>query len=85
MTTTNKDFKVKNGIAVTGGGTFGGSVAVGTPTDPSHAVTKEYVDNLISSLGSLAIDAGNVEGDSFISGGGPATTVWDATLDGGTV
>jgi hypothetical protein len=46
MTTTAKDFKVKHGIQVTGGGSFGGSVVVGTPTENSHAVTKEYVDAL---------------------------------------
>jgi hypothetical protein len=46
MTTTAKDFRVKHGIQVTGGGSFGGAVAVGTPTHSSHAVTKEYVDAL---------------------------------------
>ena len=46
MTTTAKDFKVKHGIQVTGGGSFGGSVVVGTPTQANHAVTKEYVDAL---------------------------------------
>ena len=46
MTTTIKDFKVKSGIQVTNGGSFGGSVVVGTPTQANHAVTKEYVDAL---------------------------------------
>lgn len=46
MTTTLKDFKVKSGIQVTNGGSFGGSVVVGTPTESNHAVTKEYVDAL---------------------------------------
>ena len=46
MTTTLKDFKVKSGIQVTNGGSFGGSVVVGTPTQANHAVTKEYVDAL---------------------------------------
>lgn len=46
MTTNNKDFKVKNGIVVTGGGAFGGAVSVGTPTDPSHAITLGYLDGL---------------------------------------
>lgn len=46
MTTTVKDFKVKSGIQVTNGGSFGGSVVVGTPTQSNHAVTKEYVDAL---------------------------------------
>lgn len=46
MSTINKDFKVKNGIQVAEGGTFGGPVVVGTPTSSSHATTKEYVDAL---------------------------------------
>jgi hypothetical protein len=46
VTTTVKDFKVKSGIQVTNGGSFGGSVVVGTPTQSNHAVTKEYVDAL---------------------------------------
>lgn len=44
MTTTNKDFKVKHGLDVASGGTFGGPVTVGTPTGPNHAATKDYVD-----------------------------------------
>lgn len=46
MATANKDFRVKNGLQVNGTGSFGGAVTVGTPTLASHAVTKEYVDNL---------------------------------------
>ena len=46
MTTNNKDFKVKNGIVVSEGGTFGGPVVVGTPTDPSHAVTLDYLNGM---------------------------------------
>lgn len=45
MATTNKDFKVKNGLVVGGSGTFTGTVSVGTPTQSAHAATKEYVDN----------------------------------------
>ena len=44
MTVTTKDFKVKNGLNVSLGGTFGGTVTVATPTDLQHAATKEYVD-----------------------------------------
>ena len=44
MTTNEKDFKVKNGLAVNGSGAFGGPVVVGSPTDPDHAVTKEYLE-----------------------------------------
>ena len=49
MATVNKDFKVKHGLDVTQGGTFGGTVTVATPTLNTHAVTKLYVDNLIGS------------------------------------
>lgn len=54
MTTNNKDFKVKNGIVVSEGGTFGGPVAVGTPTDPSHAVTLDYLDGM-TFTGSMSV------------------------------
>jgi hypothetical protein len=50
MATDNKDFKVKNGLAVANGGTFGGAVTVGTPTIAAHAATKEYVDSLTGSM-----------------------------------
>lgn len=45
MATVEKDFKVKNGLIVSLGGTFGGTVTVATPTELQHAATKEYVDN----------------------------------------
>lgn len=70
MTTTDKDFKVRNGLAVSEGGTFGGPVVVGTPTDPSHAVTKEYIDA--------------ISGLDGIDGGTPTTTIWGSVFDGGT-
>jgi hypothetical protein len=54
LTTNNKDFKVKNGLAVNDGGTFGGPVVVGTPTDSEHAVTLGYLDGL-SFTGSMAV------------------------------
>jgi hypothetical protein len=44
MATVEKDFKVKNGLIVSLGGTFGGAVTVATPTDLMHAATKQYVD-----------------------------------------
>ena len=46
MATVEKDFKVKNGLTVTNGGSFGGAVVVGTPTLSTHAATKAYVDSL---------------------------------------
>lgn len=47
MATVDKDFKVKNGLVVANGGTFGGTVAVASPTLAYHAATKEYVDTAI--------------------------------------
>jgi hypothetical protein len=44
VTTTNRDFKVKHGLSVAEGGTFGSPVTVGTPTENGHAATKAYVD-----------------------------------------
>jgi hypothetical protein len=44
-TTTNRDFKVKHGLSVAEGGTFGSPVTVGTPTENAHAATKLYVDS----------------------------------------
>ena len=49
MATTNRDFKVKHGINVAEGGTFGGTVTVATPTENTHAATKLYVDNAVGS------------------------------------
>jgi hypothetical protein len=48
MATVNKDFKVKNGLIVTNGGTFGGEVTVATPTVGTSAATKDYVDTAVS-------------------------------------
>jgi hypothetical protein len=50
LATVNKDFKVKNGLIVTGGGEFGGAVVVANPTLSSHAATKEYVDSLVGGM-----------------------------------
>lgn len=50
MATTNRDFRVKHGIAVAEGGTFGGTVSVATPTENGHATTKQYVDNLVGTV-----------------------------------
>jgi hypothetical protein len=46
MPTTDKDFKVKNGLNVATTGTFGGTVTVATPTLNAHAATKLYVDTV---------------------------------------
>jgi len=49
VATVNKDFRVKHGIAVAEGGTFGGTVTVATPTENTHAATKLYVDTAVGS------------------------------------
>jgi hypothetical protein len=46
VTTQNKNFKVKHGLDVVNGGTFGDSVVVGAPTLSTHAATKDYVDSI---------------------------------------
>ena len=51
MATTNRDFKVKHGLDVAEGGTFGQAVTVGTPTENTHATTKSYVDSIVGSAG----------------------------------
>ena len=70
MATVNKDFKVKNGLSVILGGTFGGTVTVATPTDSTHAATKAYVDS--------------VSGNMSVSASAPATPtngmLWFDTL-----
>jgi hypothetical protein len=50
MATVDKDFKVKNGLQVALGGSFGEAVEVGAPTLAAHAATKEYVDSLTGSM-----------------------------------
>jgi hypothetical protein len=54
MATVDKDFKVKNGLVVANGGTFGDAVTVGAPTLNAHAATKEYVDSRSMAVGSTA-------------------------------
>ena len=57
MATVDKDFKVKNGLVVSNGGSFGGSVVVAEPTLSNHAATKSYVDTLVSSSMSVSSTA----------------------------
>jgi len=49
VATVNKDFRVKHGIIVADGGTFGSTVTVATPTLDTHAATKLYVDTAVGS------------------------------------
>jgi hypothetical protein len=51
VATVNKDFKVKHGLDVNQGGTFGGTVTVATPTLSTHATTKAYVDSVAAAAG----------------------------------
>ena len=51
MSTINRDFKVKHGLSVAEGGTFGSPVTVGTPTQNTHATTKAYVDSVAGAAG----------------------------------
>ncbi len=50
MATVEKDFKVKNGLVVANGGSFGNAVVVGEPSLAEHAATKGYVDSLTGSM-----------------------------------
>jgi hypothetical protein len=69
VATTNRDFKVKHGLSVAEGGTFGSAVTVGTPTENGHAATKAYVDGreLLVAQGTAAPSAENSSnGELFI-------------------
>jgi hypothetical protein len=69
MATVNKDFKVKHGLNVAEGGTFGQAVVVGTPTENTHAATKLYVDakELLVAQGNTAPSAESAtNGELFI-------------------
>jgi hypothetical protein len=48
LATVNKDFKVKNGLQVTGNAVVGGTIAASTPTLSEHVATKGYVDLLLT-------------------------------------
>lgn len=72
MATVNKDFKVKNGLIVGGGGNFTGTVTVATPTLGSHATTKDYVDSV---AGSPSIPVGDTAPEAATNG-----SLWFDTL-----
>lgn len=48
MATVNQDFKVKNGLQVTGGANFGEPVTIPAPTHSAHAVSRGYVEENIA-------------------------------------
>ena len=65
MATTDKDFKVKNGLIVALGGSFGGTVEIAEPTLGTHAATKDYVD---AAAGSGTIPVGSTFPESPLEG-----------------
>lgn len=54
MSTVEKDFRVKNGLNVANGATFGGTVTIAEPTQSSHAATRSYVDALAIAYSQVA-------------------------------
>lgn len=81
MATDNKDFKVKHGLSVNGGATFGNSIAIGEPTLSTHAATKQYVDDTFSNLDGYfnfpPVEAATTDNVNLTTGLVPG-----ATLDG---
>jgi hypothetical protein len=77
LTTTNKDFKVKHGLAVSGGATFGQAIAIGEPSADSHAATKGYVDNKTKAFSATIATTANI---NLTTG-----TVVGASIDGRTL
>lgn len=65
MNTVNKDFKVKNGLIVGGGGSFTGTVTVAEPTLGNHAATKDYVDAI---TGSPSVPVSNLAPENAANG-----------------
>lgn len=59
MTTSNKDFKVKNGLVVGAGGTFTGTVQASDPVEPQDLVTKAHFE--IDNLGGLSLDTPEID------------------------
>jgi hypothetical protein len=72
VATVDKDFRVKNGLIVALGGTFGSPVTVAAPTENTHAATKLYVD---TAIGSPALPVGDTPPVSPSNGG-----LWFDTL-----
>jgi hypothetical protein len=69
MATVDKDFRVKNGLVVANGGTFGDAVTVGTPTTASHAATKEYVDSITGMTVSSTAPSSPTNGKQWLDTG----------------
>ena len=69
MATVDKDFRVKNGLVVANGGTFGSAVTVGTPTTASHAATKGYVDSVTGMTVSSTAPSSPTNGQQWLDTG----------------
>lgn len=69
MATTDKDFKVKNGIQVAGDATVGGTITAADPTADSHVVTLAYF-TANQTAGKLPVastaPSSPVEGETYI-------------------
>jgi hypothetical protein len=82
LATVEKDFKIKNGLLVTDGGSFGGAVVVATPTESNHATTKAYVDTL---AGNPLVDiqpdppASPVSGQMYLDSDTGRLAIYDGT------
>ena len=68
MATTDKDFKVKNGLNVATTGSFGGVVTVATPTQNTHATTKLYVDTAVAGASAGTIPTESTDPVSPVDG-----------------
>jgi len=82
MAIESKDFKVKNGLQVADGGTFGGTVVVATPTQSTHATTKAYVDALAGNpLVNIQADppATPVSGQMYLDSDTGRLAIYDGT------
>ena len=77
MTTTNKDFKVKHGLTVAAGATFGQAIEIGEPSADDHAATKGYVDNKTKVFSATIATTANINLTT--------ATVVGASIDGRTL
>jgi len=61
MAAVDKDFKVKNGLQVTGDAVIGGTISAATPTNSNHLATKSYVDALLGEASGIVVGAESPE------------------------
>lgn len=66
MTIANKDFKVRNGIYVTGNAVIGGTATVAEPTLAAHAATKSYVDSIAIPVTGSTVPATPISGQLWL-------------------